>query len=164
MTLACHMTGNSVILCNVRLRLPNTNSISPLAGGAIVLLVCAAAGGAEAPTLTLPAAIAEALERNPEIRALGADVASARGEVTTSTTWENPELLAQPGVRNTKSSGQTTSEFHGVFELKQTIEFPGKRRLRRALAEKNVELRQLALGAFRKQLAVEGRHAFYTAL
>src|SRR5258706_8801638 len=164
MTFACHMNSNSVILCSVRLPLTNTNSIFRLASSAIVLLVCAAADGAEAPKLTLPAAIAEALEKNPEIRALGAEVASARGEGMTSKTWENPGLLAQAGVRNTKSMGQTTSEFHGVFELKQTIEFPGKRRLRRALAEKNVELRQLPLGPVRNQHPGESRHALYNQL
>jgi outer membrane protein, heavy metal efflux system len=127
-------------------------------------MVVATLGWSAEPTapLTLDAAIAEALQKNPELRALGADVASARGEVTTANTWDNPELLVQPGVRDTKNGGQSTTEFHGVFELKQTIEFPGKRRLRRALAEKNVEVRQLALDAFRTQLAIVVRHAFYT--
>ncbi len=116
-------------------------------------------------TPTLGQLIAEAQEKNPEIRALSAGITSARGEVTTAGTWDNPELGVAPGIRNTRSAGGSSlSEFHGVFELKQTLEFPGKRSLRRALAEKNVELRQLALTAFRNQLTIQVRRSFYGLL
>ena len=115
-------------------------------------------------SLTLDAATAEALEHNPEIRAFSADVAAARGEATTAGTWANPELVVSPGARNVKSSGKTTTEFHSTFEFKQTIEFPGKRSLRRALAQKNVESRQVALAGFRSQLAIQVRRAFYSLL
>src|ERR1044071_8001242 len=83
--------------------------------------------------LTLNDLIAAAEKHNPEIRSLAAEVAAARGEVTTTRTWENPELTVAPGV--TKAAG-SPDQFHGVFELKQPFEFPGKRALRRAVADK----------------------------
>ena len=129
------------------------------------VMACSPVRGTPPAALTLAAAIDEAQERNPEIRALSAGIAAARGGVTTAKTWDNPELGVAPGIRNTRSAGgSSSSEFHGVFELRQTIEFPGKRRLRRALAEKNTEVQKLALTGFRSQLTIGVRRAYYTLL
>jgi len=114
-----------------------------------------------AETLTLEQLIVEARERNPELRALAADVAAAKGEATTARTWSNPELAAVPGVKHVRGEG---SEFHGDLELTQTFEFPGKRTLRRAVAQKNVEARELALAGFRFQLTIQVRRAYYSIL
>ena len=112
--------------------------------------------------LTLDVAIRLALENNPDIRVLSADIASARGEVTTAKTWENPEISISPGFKTIRDPSDT--QFHGDFGLEQTFEWPGKRALRRALAEKNVDVRQLALAGFRSQLAIQVRRAYFTVL
>ena len=108
------------------------------------------------------AAIRLALENNPDIRMLSADIASARGEVTTARTWQNPEISVAPGFKTIRDPSVT--EFHGDFGLEQTFEWPGKRSLRRAVAEKNVGVRQLALAGFRSQLAIQVRRAYFTLL
>ena len=115
-----------------------------------------------ANVLTLDAAIRLALEDNPDIRVLAADIASARGEVTTARTWQNPEVSVAPGFKSVRDP--STTEFHGDFGLEQTFEWPGKRALRRAVAEKNVASRQLALAGFRSQLAIQVRRAYFTLL
>ncbi|MBI3427897.1 MAG: TolC family protein [Acidobacteria bacterium] len=112
--------------------------------------------------LTLDAAIRYALDSNPDIRVLSADIASARGEVTTAKTWQNPEVSVAPGFKSVRDP--STTEFHGDFGLEQTFEWPGKRALRRAVAEKNVAVRQLALAGFRSQLAIQVRRAYFTVL
>jgi len=112
--------------------------------------------------LTLDAAIRLALDNNPDIRVLAADIASARGEVTTARTWQNPEISVAPGFKTIRDPSVT--EFHGDFGLEQTFEWPGKRALRRAVAEKNVAVRQLALAGFRSQLAIQVRRAYFTLL
>ncbi len=112
--------------------------------------------------LTLDAAISLALESNPDIRVLSADIASARGEVTTAKTWQNPEISVAPGFKTIRDP--STTEFHGDFGVEQTFEWPGKRALRRAVAEKNVAVRQLALVGFRSQLAIQVRRAYFTLL
>ena len=112
--------------------------------------------------LTLDAAIRLALADNPDIRVLGADIASARGEVTTAKTWQNPEISVAPGFKKVRDP--STTEFHGDFGVEQTFEWPGKRALRRAVAEKNVGVRQLALAGFRSQLAIQVRRAYFTLL
>ena len=55
-------------------------------------------------------------------------------------------------------------EFHGNFALSQLLEFPGKRALRIAVAEKNVALQQLAREGFRFALSAKVRRAFYDLL
>jgi outer membrane protein, heavy metal efflux system len=131
--------------------------------GLAAILACTLARGEETKPLTLAAALAEAQANNPEIRALSAGIASARGEITTAETWDNPDLGVSPGFRETQpAGGPSVREFHGIFEFKQTIEFPGKRRLRRALAEKNVVARKLALTGFRNQLTIDVRRAFFS--
>lgn len=115
-----------------------------------------------ANVLTLDAAIRLALENNPDIRVLAADVAAARGEVTTATMWQNPDLSIAPGFKQLRDPSDT--QFHGDFGLEQTFEWPGKRALRKAVAEKNVTVRQLALTGFRFQLAIQVRRAYSTLL
>ena len=112
--------------------------------------------------LTLDAAIRLALENNPEIQVLSADIASARGEVTTVKTWQNPEMSVAPGFKSVRNPSDT--QFHGDFGLEQTFEWPGKRALRRAVAEKDVAVRQIALAGFRSQLAIQVRRAYFTLL
>ena len=119
-----------------------------------------AASGQEA--LTLDAAIALALADNPDIRVLSADIASARGEVTTARTWQNPEISVAPGFKTIRDP--STTEFHGDFGVEQTFEWPGKRALRRAVAEQNVTLRQRARDGFRSQLTIQVRRAYFTLL
>ena len=112
--------------------------------------------------LSLEAAIRLALENNPDICVLAADIATARGEVTTAKTWQNPEVSVAPGFKTIRDP--STTEFHGDFGVEQTFEWPGKRALRRAVAEKNVNVRQLALAGFRSQLAIQVRRAYFTLL
>src|SRR5712672_2086196 len=103
--------------------LPSTIRVwSALAtAGATMSIFCAPVHShAGEPTAPVPPAdlIAEAQERNPEIRALAAAIASAQGEVTTAKTWDNPELGVAPGFRNTRPAGGSySSEFHGTLDL-----------------------------------------------
>ena len=114
--------------------------------------------------LPLDSAIAEALAKNPELQVLEADMAAAHGEVVTAKTWQNPELTVAPGVRRRSEGDENQTEFHGEFALSQLFLFPGKRALLVAIAERNVELRKLALEGLRFQLATAVRKAFYEQL
>jgi cobalt-zinc-cadmium efflux system outer membrane protein len=115
-----------------------------------------------ANVLTLEAAIHLALTNNPEIRVLSADITEARGESTTAKTWQNPEISVAPGFKQFRESSD--KQFHGDFSLEQTFEWPGKRALRRAVAEKNIAVRQLALDGFRSQLAIQVRRDYMNLL
>ncbi len=114
---------------------------------------------------TLEVLISEAWTNNPEVRLFEAAVAGARGELITAKTWNNPEVSVSPGAVHTSESGSPSrTGFHGDFGVSQTILFPGKRALQKAVAEKTVESRQLALSAFRTQLAIQVHRSFYRLL
>ena len=109
---------------------------------------------------TLERLISEAWSNNPEVRLFEAAVAGARGELIAAKTWDNPQVSVTPGVF--RDAGGNWG--HAGFEFSQTILFPGKRALQRAVAEKTVESRQLALTAFRTQLAIQVHRSFYKLL
>lgn len=123
----------------------------------VALLASAAFARAE----TLDQITAEAVRNNPELRVFEQSVAAAKGGVRTARTYTNPELTFAPGVKRTRDVGNSNSEFHGTFELSQLFKFPGKRALEIAIAQRNVELTELAREAFRFQVAAKVRRAFY---
>ena len=116
--------------------------------------------------VTLQQLTAIALQRNPELRIFEAEVAAARGDLVTAQTWQNPEATAAYRVGRLNGSGEPSSVewLHGQLGLEQTIPFPGKRTLQRAVAQKSVEGRQLALAGFRSQLMIQVRRAYYSLL
>ena len=109
-------------------------------------------------------AIADALGNNSELQVFEASVAASKGGVTTAKTFANPELSIAPGVKRVREGGTSTSQFHGNIGFNQLFKFPGKRALEIAIAERNVELQQLALEGFRFQLSAKVRKAFYEML
>ncbi len=128
------------------------------------LLVSLLVVGATLRGGTLEQITAEALQRNPELRVLEASTASARGGVVTARAWQNPELSVAPGFRRSSGSAGSGDVFHGYAALSQLFEFPGKRQLRIAIAERNVAISRLALEGLRFQLATAVRKAFYEQL
>ena len=114
---------------------------------------------------TLPEAIAEAQRNNAELRVLEESLAASKGGITTARTFPNPELTFAPGIRHTTEQGVAAkNDFHGDFALSQLFEWPGKRALKIALAQKNVAVQELAVEAFRFEIAAKVRRAFYELL
>lgn len=132
----------------------------PLTGGADQQ----PAGPDSTDKLTLAGAIDEALARSPAFQFIAADIDSARGEVLTARQKPSPELTFSPGIRRLSEGGGSHREFLGSLELSQTFLFPGKRELLVTIAERNVELRKLAIDGLRFQLSAAVRQAFYELL
>ena len=130
----------------------------------LLLLGFAAERSSAQSSLSLDSAIAEALVNNPELRSFEAGVGAAKGGVRTARTLQNPELSVAPGVKRLSDASGSQKEFHGNFELTQLFQFPGKRALKIAIAEKNVEVQKLALEGFRFALSAKVRRAFYELL
>jgi len=114
---------------------------------------------------TLEQLTSEAWANNPEVRLFEAAVMGAGGELITSKTWNNPDVSFAPGAVHSKESGSPSrTGFHADFGASQTFLFPGRRALQKAVAEKAIESRQLALSAFRTQLAIQVHRLFYRLL
>jgi cobalt-zinc-cadmium efflux system outer membrane protein len=113
---------------------------------------------------TLQVLTAEALRNNPDLQVIEQNVASAKGGVVTARTLQNPELSVASGMRRTRLEDGSQKEFHGELSLSQLFKFPGKRALDIALAQRGVQASELALEAFRFQIAAKVRRAFYEML
>jgi len=136
--------------------LHNRNSIT----ATVALLLGCATAHAE----TLKQITAEALRNNPELRVLEQSITAAKGGVKTARTLSNPELTIAPGARHLREAGENETIFHGEFALSQLFKFPGKRALEIAIAERNVELTEIAREAFRFQVTTKVLRAFYDFL
>lgn len=115
-------------------------------------------------SITLPRAIAEAQARNPQMLALEATVVSAKGGVMTAKTYANPELTIEPGARRALENSGFVTGFNGVLSISQSFKFPGKRTLEIAIAQSDVKLHEMAIEAFRFQMAAQVSQAFYEML
>ena len=131
--------------------------------GASLLL---AAGGAWAqasnasatlPAVTLQTALAQAMERNPGLRAAQQAVAASEGAMIQSQARPNPELaFSQEDTRRATRSSS--------LQWNQPIEVGGKRAARMRVAEHGVELARAELDTIRAALRADVRTAFVNLL
>jgi outer membrane protein, heavy metal efflux system len=119
---------------------------------------------------TVDALVTRALAENAELRFYEAEMAASRGQRTQAGLWKNPEFEGELGTRRTKdAAGSLQGEgFTRGFSITQTFEFPGKGSLRKAIANKDVEMAALSLQQFRVALAgqvksLACRHVMVTA-
>lgn len=139
-------------------------------GGFLVVLLATARmtlGQEENTTSwTLPDLVGFARTNNPELKVFKASIDAARGSIVTSKAFENPEFSFLTGVKHLSAADGNPGEtfFKGTWELNQTIEFPGKRALRRSIAEHDLATTEIALQGFGFQLELATRKAFYGLL
>src|SRR6266513_2175932 len=112
---------------------------------------------------TLDALVDEALEKNPELNFYRAEIAAAKAERKTAGTLANPQLNTQIGqkrVRDGSGTGQGEGAAWSVTVL-QTFEYPGRIGLRKAIANRQIELAELGFDQFRATLASRTRSLAY---
>lgn len=108
---------------------------------------------ADAPAL--PALVRQIVADNPELRFYEAELAVARSSARVAGARENPELSLDLGRKRLRDpagvlEGEGTA--WGV-SLTQAFEWPGRLALRKAIANRQVELAELGLARFRATLA-----------
>jgi len=109
--------------------------------------------------LSLEQALAEAMARAPSLLAAEAELEAAHGEAETALLRPPTELSFTPGWKRTREGDGTQHEFKGTFSLSRQVVLASRRTLLRAAAEKNVQLRELAIEGLRFQLqAAVRRH------
>ena len=107
--------------------------------------------------LTLQTALAQAMERNPGLRAAQQAVAASEGALLQSQARPNPELAFSQ--EDTRRDTRSTS-----LQWNQPIEIGGKRAARIKVAEHGVQLAQTELDAARAALRADVRAAFVNVL
>lgn len=132
----------------------------------LLLCLAFAASAHAAEPVSVSNLVARTLGTHPELRYYEAEVAAAQGGVKTAGTLKNPDLQTGVGnwrVRDLSTGGVTDGPTWSVT-LTQTFEWPGRLALRKAIAQKEVELAQLGVEQFRAALAAKVRSAAWRLL
>jgi cobalt-zinc-cadmium efflux system outer membrane protein len=110
--------------------------------------------------------VTHALANNAELRAFETELAAAKGQRLQAEFFKNPEISTEIGGRTVRDSENVLQGNGTTFSIAvtQTFEFPGKRTLRKAIANKNVEIAELGLQQFRLALAGQVRVLAYEYL
>lgn len=111
----------------------------------------------EAASVSLPVIVGEIAAKNPELKFYEAEIAAAKAGLRGAGAYNNPELGLDVGRRRLKDpSGAVIGEgaAWGV-SVTQTFEWPGRLALRKAVANRQVDLAELGLNRFK--LALEAR-------
>ena len=117
---------------------------------ALLLLTAAQAENA----VTSSDLVNEALRQNPEIRFFEAEIDAARGGRQSAGQLANPEISTELGGM---SLAQAKEGLVWRASILQVFDFPGRMSLRKAIADRDIELAHLGLQQFKSQLANEVR-------
>jgi cobalt-zinc-cadmium efflux system outer membrane protein len=124
---------------------------------ASVMVTARAAEGGASSEATVEALVQEALEKNLELKFYEAELKAAKAAVRGAAAWSNPEVSGSAGQKRMASA-------EGVawsVSVLQPFEWPGRIGLRKAIANRDVELAQLGLERFKIALASRVRTLSY---
>ncbi len=107
-----------------------------------------------ATALTSTDLVAEAMLKNPEIRFYEGEIAAARGGRQAAGQLVNPELSTSMGGMAIVSQ---VDGFAWSATVSQVFDFPGRMSLRKAIADRDIQLAEMGLLQFKSQLANEVR-------
>ncbi len=110
---------------------------------------------------TLDALVAETLERNPELKFYEAEIAAAKGGRKTAGLLANPELSGGVGNKTIRGGGLNAEGVAWSVSVVQPFEWPGRLGLRKAIANRDVELAELGYARFKVALAGRVRTLAY---
>ena len=116
--------------------------------------------------MTLDSLVADVVGRNPELEFYRAEIAAAKGGVRTAGQWENPELSADIGSKRVwERGGRPLGDgLAWSVSMAQKFEYPGRIALRKAIANRQLELAQLGLRQFEAGLGARTRALGYAVL
>jgi cobalt-zinc-cadmium efflux system outer membrane protein len=118
----------------------------------------------ESPSVQLPALVAEIASANPELKFYEGEIASAKAATRSATALNDPTLSLDMGRKRVKDSSGTLLGSGAAWSVSvtQTFEWPGRLALRKAIANRNVELAELGLARFQNALTARARVLAYT--
>ncbi len=111
--------------------------------------------------LSFESLVAEVLENNPELQFYEAEINAAKGLRKTAGMWNNPEVSGSVGAKKVTSGDETDKGVASEVMVTQSIEWPGRIRLRKAIADHDIKVAELGLEQFRALLASRTKMAAY---
>ncbi len=114
-----------------------------------------------APSLSLDDLVNEALEKNPELKFYEAEITAAKAGRKTAGSFANPEASAGIGQKRVTGGGVSDEGVAWSVSVMQPLEWPGRLGLRKAIANRDIELAQLGYERFKVALAGRVRTLAY---
>jgi outer membrane protein, heavy metal efflux system len=105
--------------------------------------------------------VTEALRHNPELKFYQAEIAAVRAEAKNAGRLAAPQVETSVGHKSARDRGLREEGVAWSLALRQPIEWPGRLGLRKAIANRDVELAELGLTNFRATLAGKVRSTAY---
>lgn len=121
-----------------------------------LLVVVASVRGEESPPIVAPGALMEEIRsKNPELGFYQVEIAAAKAGVRLSAAPNDPEISFDLGRKRVHEAGGMLAGEGTAWSvtLTQTFEWPGRIALRKAIANRQVELAELGLSRFRSALS-----------
>lgn len=106
----------------------------------------------------------EALEKNPELNFYRSEIAAAKGDRKVAGALPNPEAQVELGNKRTTGGGLVGEGMAWSVSVSQSFEYPGRLALRKAIANRQVELAEVGYAQFRAALAAKVRTLGYSLL
>lgn len=135
------------------------------AGALLVTAACARAqtSPAEPPAMPLPALVAEIAASNVELKFYEGEIAVAKAGRRTAGALNDPEIALDLGRKRVKdpTGAVAGSGPAWAVSVTQAFEWPGRLALRKAIADRNIDLAELGLGRFKHALAARARTLAY---
>lgn len=113
------------------------------------------------PSLSLDALVTEALEKNPELKFYEAEILAAKAGRKTAGTFANPEVSGGVGQKRVTGGGFSAEGVAWSASIVQPFEWPGRIGLRKAIANRDIELAELGYERFKVALAGRVRTLAY---
>ncbi len=110
---------------------------------------------------TLDALVVETLARNPELKFYEAEILAAKGGRKTAGLLANPELSGGVGNKTVRGGGLSAEGVAWSVSVVQPFEWPGRLGLRKAIANRDIELAELGYARFKIALAGRVRTLAY---
>ena len=107
--------------------------------------------------VTLDMLVAEALEKNPELNFYKAEIAAAKGERRSAGTFPNPELSADVGRKRASGGGLSAEGTAWSVSVMQPFDYPGRLALRKAIANRQIDLAEIGYAQFQAALVARVR-------
>lgn len=108
--------------------------------------------------------VAEALARNPELKFYEGEIAAAKAGHRTARSFSNPEVAGSVGQKRTSTPGLSDEGTAWSVSVRQSFEWPGRMGLRKAIANRDIELAELGYERFKSALANRTRTLAYSLL
>lgn len=134
-----------------------------LIGFLLVLPACSLRAAESSVPVALDELVAEIVGNNPEIKFYEAEIDAAKSNRRSSGALRDPELTVEAGRKRVRDAlgGVAGEGFAWSVSVTQIFEWPGRLGLRKAIANRQIELAELGLARFRAALASRARLLTY---